>query len=106
KLRVLFHPREGTVRGPTEIDPSCSRYGVTAVQTLPLEGKPLDQADWIYIGCRLVGSEAREHRTASLEVFVLWDGAGKSIQVEGIETPESSASVWLLRMRAKPGKVR
>jgi hypothetical protein len=106
KLRVNFHPREGTVRGPTEIDPSCSRYGVTAVQKVPLEGKSIAQADWIYIGCRLVGSESNEHRTASLEVFVLWDGVGNSIQVEGLETPEASASVWLLRMRSKPGKVR
>jgi hypothetical protein len=102
RLRVRFHPREGTVRGPTGIDPSCSRFGVKATDVAGAR----TQDDWLYIGCRLVGSEASEHRTSSLELFVLWDGVGHAVQVEGLETPQSSASVWLLRMRAKPGKIR
>jgi hypothetical protein len=101
KLRVRFRPRPETARGPLWVDPSCSRFGVT----MESQGAA-QQEDWLYVGCRLVGVEGAEHRTSSLELFTLWEGVGNSISVEDLPTPQTSASVWLLRLRSQPGSVR
>lgn len=103
-LGVRFRPQERSAspRGESVriyYDTTCSRFDVRT------EGIKLPRDSWAYVGCRLVYSEGDQHRTGSLEVFVFWDGVGQSIQVDGVETPSTSVSVWPLRLRNQPGKV-
>jgi len=100
KLSCSFYPRSGTV--PADgVESQCSRFGVTAEAQA---ARP--QEDWLYLGCRLVGAEGEEHRTSSLEVFVLWMGSETPFGVEDMPTAQTSAAVWLLRLRSQPGSVR
>ncbi|HUP58245.1 MAG TPA: hypothetical protein VM598_12380 [Bdellovibrionota bacterium] len=99
--RVRFSPRAASPRGLIGVDPSCSRYGVEAVSE-----KAGEKADWMYVGCRLIGVEGEKHRTSSLELFVLWEKPSADFAVDGHPLAPASASVWLLRLRSKPGTVR
>lgn len=98
--RVRFRPRPMHQGSLVFMDPSCSNYQVRS--RLESKGGP---DNWMYIGCRMVHLEGAEHRTSSLELFVYWDHPGGAVQVDGLETPSSLASLWTLRLRSRPGKL-
>jgi hypothetical protein len=100
RFRIRFAPRATSPRGLIGVDPSCSRFGVQAVSETAGE-KP----DWMYLGCRMIGTEGNP-RTASLELYVLWEKPSPEAKVDDHPIAQASASVYLLRLRAKPGTVR
>ncbi len=100
QIVVQFNPRKSLGENRVYYDASCSRYG------LHMEASGGTGKDWMYVGCRIAQVKTTGHRTASLEAYVFWDGVGKSIQIDGIDTPSSSAELWLLRLRSEPGVVK
>src|SRR5262249_27003573 len=101
RLRVAFHPRTASAGagaatgrpqalgpGTVGIDPSCSHYGVS-VDTVA--DKASGDSDWTYFGCRLVGVEGEAHRTSSLELYVLWEGADQELRMDGTAIAPASA---------------
>ncbi|OFZ18721.1 MAG: hypothetical protein A2X94_05915 [Bdellovibrionales bacterium GWB1_55_8] len=103
-LVVRYRPRGPSSNSLILLDPSCSRYAVSANWTGQVPLGP-HGSHWSYIGCRLVHTEAENFRTASLEISVFWDNIGRSLKISGIETPAFSSSVWQLRLRSEPGFV-
>lgn len=101
KLHVRFQPPTRGLRA--FFDASCSRYGVRVEPTG--DARP-EQADWLYVGCRLVSAQSGGSRTSSLEAYLFWDGIGQSIDVAGVPTPATIPSVWALRLAPEPGLVR
>jgi hypothetical protein len=97
EIAVRFTPRPSLERPLVYEDPSCSRTQLRA----RTGGAP----GWMYVGCRVLHTQAEEHVTSSLEVFVFWDGVGRTIDVDGVPTPEGAPSLWTLRLRSKPGSV-
>lgn len=97
-LRVRHSGRAGGTRVFT--DSSCSPYHVEAVEEV------LDPQTWAYVGCRLVYTRHDSKLIPSFDVLVFWDGVSQSIRVDDVETKAASVSVWALRLRAKPGRVR
>ena len=99
KLNFQFRPRIRSEVARIYRDPSCSRFGLQATASQ----MPDRDQSWAYIGCRLIVAEGAQTRTSVLELYVFWDGVGSTIQLNGAEVPESSASLWALRVGAMPG---
>ena len=98
-LVVRFDPRSH--KHSTVIsDTTCSRFKVSA------EVEKIDEDSWIYLGCRLVYVQGEEHMTASLELFIFWDNVGQTIKIDDVETASTTDSLWPMRLRSRPGKVR
>ena len=107
RLQVKFEPRRSGPR--IFVDPSCSKFGFNArALEIPELTPPKNSlADsWTYIGCRLVQTEAFDHRTSSLEAFLFWDNIRPEVEIGGIRTPATSYAVWALRLRADSGEVQ
>lgn len=98
-LYFRFKPRTRAPAGRVYRDPSCSRFGLQA----PVSAVRDDA--WAYVGCRLVVAEGADHRTSVLELYVFWDGVGPVAKINGADVPESSVSLWALRLGANPGSV-
>ncbi len=97
-LQVKHSGRAGSSRVFT--DSSCSPYHVEPIDEV------LDPQTWAYVGCRLVYTRHDSKLIPSFDVLVFWDGVSQSIRVDDVETKAASVSVWALRLRAKPGRVR
>lgn len=101
RVVLRFRPRKDLGSERVFTDASCSRFGMKVTGT----AQSPQARGWGYIGCRMVVSENTGHRTSSLEAYVFWDGVGQTVRVGGADTPESSVSVWPLRLRSEPGEV-
>ena len=97
---VRFHPRIKSAY--VEVDPSCSHFGVNA-EVVREQTDALNQ--WVVIGCRLQRTQTGDHRTSSLELYVLWDQAGESLRVNGADVAPTTGSLWTLRLGAAPGQL-
>jgi len=99
-LRGRLQVRMKSKKHRVMIDTSCSPFQLNEVSL----GE--EQSDWIFMGCRLSRVQNSEGRTSSLEIFIFWDNVGQTIQINGIDTPSSSVSIWPLRLASQPGSVR
>lgn len=81
------------------LDPSCSKFKLKA-ETLGHWTQ-----DWVYLGCRLIRLEGKEHRTSSLELMAFWDNANDSIEIGGIPTPSRDTSLWTLQLTPDTSQV-
>ncbi len=79
------------------VDHSCSPYD------FHLKSMKQRPDSWMVISCRLSHVAGESSRTSSLEVFVLWDGEGSTIQLNSIPVQSQSASLWTFRFRSEPG---
>ena len=93
---VQFKPRKGV--DFALVDPSCSRFRVD----VQVSRESRLGHHWSYIGCRQEVTKTTGHRTGSLELYVFWDGVGKSIRVGGAETEATIPSLWPLRLSSMP----
>jgi hypothetical protein len=75
------------------IDASCSPFQVRP------DSLALTSNSWAFVGCRLVYTEGTEHLIPSLEMFVYWEGAGQTVQLNGIAVPSTLPGVWPMRLR-------
>lgn len=103
KLELRFKPRARAATPRVFLDPSCSRFDMRIEALAAEQG---NDAQWVYVGCRLIVAEGDAHRTPTLESYVFWDNVGQSLELGGIETPASSPSLWALRLPAKAAPVR
>ncbi|HTL11130.1 MAG TPA: hypothetical protein VL588_01500 [Bdellovibrionota bacterium] len=111
-IKVLRHGHEVTGRllirlaprpeNPPVVlfDSTCSHYGVEATVN---EGMRPDE--FVMVGCRLVRTKGEQYRFPSLELYIYWDGAGPTVEVGGVATPQSSVNLWAVRALPRPGRV-
>lgn len=102
RAQLRFKPGAQFPTQRVYFDPSCSRFGMTAEGT----ANSAQAKGWAYVGCRMAEELGAEHRTTSLEAWVVWDGVGQNVLIGGVPTPSTSASVWPLRLRTQPGRVQ
>jgi hypothetical protein len=63
------------------------------------------QDTWAAVSCRFVYSQGDQFLTPSLEIFVLWDGVGETLVVDGLNTPSTIPSLWTFRAKTHPGEM-
>ncbi len=104
EARLRFKPRASSEVAHQRVffDSSCSRFGLRASGS----ATEAQAQGWVYVGCRLATVRTTGHRTTSLEAYVFWDGVGQTVDVGGVETPATSASIWPLRLRSEPREIR
>jgi len=95
---VRFRPRSTQV-ARVLIDSSCSPYGVSV-----RSGRVPDDS-WLYVGCRMVRTGHRDHRSPTLELYLLWDHVGSSIEINGIPSGDRPPGLFTHRVGARPGRV-
>lgn len=99
-LQLRFTPRPATrSKGRVYRDVTCSGYGLT------VESTNIRDDEWAYVGCNLVIVASAEHRTSFLELFVLWDGVGDTVEIGGVPTPPVSDSLWVVQALPETGQV-
>jgi hypothetical protein len=96
-LRFAPRPKE---RGRVLFDSSCSPFG------LRVSRGAVPDDSWLYIGCRMLQTDRGDHVGATLELYALWDHAGKSIQIEGVESMPAVDTLWSCRVSRQHGEVR
>lgn len=96
KYRAAGHGPKS--RSQVLIDPSCSRYSLTTMESA------LSETEWAYFGCRLIYDRSSEAMSSILEVRVLWSGTQR-LAMNGVELTGAGSSVWTLRLRSQPGRV-
>lgn len=101
EARLRYVPRPRASRSPRVfVDTTCSAFGV---KVLPEAGAIDDR--WAYVGCKMDAARSQGSLTSSLEIFVFWDSVGEVIDVDGVETRSSGASIWRLRASYRPGAI-
>lgn len=99
KLRIRFNPQDKSLERRIVRDAACSRFGVE------VDSRDMADDEWVFFGCRMNVVGGDEHRTSALELYVYWDNVGQRIEINGVETPASSTSLWPLRLRSHPGVI-
>ncbi len=95
---IRFRPRPSRA-ARVLVDSSCSPYGVSV-----RSGRIPDDS-WLYVGCRMVRTGHRDHRSPTLELYMLWDHVGSSIEVNGIPSGDKPPGLFTHRVGARPGHV-
>jgi hypothetical protein len=80
-------------RGRIMLDPSCSPHGVRV-----LAGTIPDDA-FLHLGCRQIRTSHDGRVAATIELYALWssDFAGATLDVEGVATPATLETLYVLR---------
>lgn len=99
-LQVRFAPRRPATGPRVFFDPSCSRFALTA----DVATGPDDR--WMLVGCRPVLVKDAAHATTAIDMLVYWDGAGPSVPVDGVGTPDVAPGLWALSVRGDPGQTQ
>ena len=95
-FHVKFTPRPQNT-GRVLFDSSCSPFG------LSLRRGAIARDAWMYVGCSNVITLREERDTPALELYVLFDGAGDAVRVDGVPTPPTVDTVWHQRVEQSPG---
>ncbi len=95
---VRFRPRASRA-GKVLIDMSCAPSGVT-VRRGQIPGD-----SWLYVGCRTVRTAHADRKSATLELYLLWDHVGSSIEVDGMPRTPSSDGLIFARVSTRPGEI-
>jgi len=95
---IRFRPRASR-RARVLVDASCSPYGVS-VRSGSIPGD-----SWLYVGCRMVRTGHRDHRSSTLELYMLWDHVGSSINVNGVSSHDHPPGLFTARVAARPGRL-
>jgi len=99
-LQLRFTPRPSIrENGRVYRDVTCSSVGLT------IESTDIRDDEWAYVGCNVVTVASAEHRTTFLELFILWDGAGETVEVGGVPTRPVSDALWTIQAPPRPGDV-
>ena len=99
-LQLRFAPGpELQQKGRIYRDVTCSPYRLT------IESTGMREDEWAFIGCNLVTVGAAGHLTTFLELLVLWDGTGDTIEVGGAKVAPVSDSLWAIQASPRPGSV-
>ena len=88
-IQMVFKARSEMGESRAFSDASCSRFGVRVEGAIQSSKNP----GWMYVGCRFVELDGEPEKASSLEVFVFWDQAGQSLQLNGVPVSSSSLSV-------------
>ncbi len=96
-FRIKFKPRTPDLDGKVLTDISCSPYAVDALFIQAPAGT------WAYIGCRQARRAGDQYKTPTLDLIIYWDDGDAPMMYEGVKLEPSSASIWTLRQRTKPG---
>ncbi|MCM2324054.1 MAG: hypothetical protein NDJ90_12410 [Oligoflexia bacterium] len=98
-LKLRFRPKDTSAERRILRDAACSRFGVEVDTENLGDG-------WVFLGCRMNVLGGDESRTSALELYVFWDNVGQKIEINGVETPATVASLWPVRLRSQPGALR
>jgi|GEM_PF-1467610 len=79
--------------------------GCSSVGGRPESDSSLGENQWAYVGCRYIMAWGEEYSVPGLDLFVYWEGAVGKVRVDGVETTASQPGVWMIRLRARPGRV-
>ena len=77
------------------VDASCSPF----LHNTPSPDFPKDV--WVYLSCRMVGTQSSDGTSGNLEVFALWDNVDPELRVNGLRSKPVVSSMW--RVRVPPG---
>jgi hypothetical protein len=102
---VRFAPRVPNKAASDLDDRIVTDSGCSSVGGRPESDSSLGEHQWVYAGCRYIMAWGEEYSVAGLDLFVYWEGAVGKVRVDGVETPASQPGVWMIRLRARPGRV-
>lgn len=110
-VRALFGARELRARYYVQLAPrsemsgllmqdsSCSPWGIR------VERGELPRDSWLYLGCRLIRTARADDMGATLELYALWDNAGRDVALSGVRLTRTLGSLYVLRVTTTPGHV-
>jgi hypothetical protein len=94
-FHVRFSPRPEHA-GLVLFDSSCSPYGLWRRRgSIPRDA-------FMLVGCSMVITLRDERDSPSLDLYVLFEGAGDDVRVEGIPTPPTVDTLWQQRVTNTP----
>jgi len=96
RFKVRFAPRAQHA-GLVMQDSSCSPWGIKV-----LSGS-LPKDSFLHLGCRLIRTARDNDMGATLEIYALWDNAGRDVSLSGVRLSRTRGSLYVLRLSSTPG---